>query len=63
MIRRTSIAAGQAQAGDILDTFQQGRITVKAITSDGPHHMVITTTRGRTWRTSRTQLVGRISLP
>lgn len=59
MIIRTSIDAHEAQAGDVLDTFQQGRITVATIETDGPR-VTITTTTGRVWRTSRTQLVAKI---
>lgn len=59
MIIRTSIDAHEAQVGDVLDTFQQGRITVATVETSG-RNTVITTTTGRVWRTSRTQLVAKI---
>lgn len=62
IVRRTSISADEAQVGDVLDTFQHGRITVADIKVDGQRHVTITTTRGRIWRTTRSQLVGRIEI-
>lgn len=61
-VRRTSISAHEVQVGDVLDTFQQGRIKVEAIEVDGPYNVKITTTAGRTWRASRIQMVMRIEV-
>lgn len=58
---REGIALADAEIGDTLDTFQQGRITVAAIEMSGTNARVTTDT-GRVWVAAKDQLVERITI-
>ena len=59
-ITKTAISASEVASGDMLNTFQVGRIVVSDVVVTG-RRVSITTETGLVWNTTTDQLVSRIT--